>query len=146
MRALVVRQDGILLMREAMLESDFESLRAEIDGRLVTKRMQPLRECLDRAGARALANADGRPCCGNVAPLSSLQNRARAAMSSATLFTTWPRCPRPRQPTRMHTRSGYAPRIGTGSHRRARDPAVRSGSRARRAYGPARRGVSFTLS
>jgi hypothetical protein len=59
MRALVVRQEAILLMREAMLETDFESLRAEIDGRLVTKRMQPLRECLDRAGARALANADG---------------------------------------------------------------------------------------
>jgi len=59
MRALVVRQDGILLMREAMLESDFESLRAEIDGRLVTKRMQPLRECLDRAGTGAVANADG---------------------------------------------------------------------------------------
>ena len=59
MRALVVRQEGILLMREAMLETDFESLRSEIDGRLVSKRMQPLRECLDRAGARALAGSDG---------------------------------------------------------------------------------------
>jgi hypothetical protein len=32
-------------MREAMLESDFESLRSEIDARLVAKRMRPLREC-----------------------------------------------------------------------------------------------------
>jgi len=59
MRAVVVRQEATLLMREAMLESDFENLRSEIDGRLLSKRMQPLRECLDRAGARALANADG---------------------------------------------------------------------------------------
>jgi len=58
-RALVVRQEGLLLMREAMLESDFESMRSEIDGRLVTKRVRPLRECLDRAGTRALAGGDG---------------------------------------------------------------------------------------
>jgi hypothetical protein len=59
MRAVVVRQEGILLMREAMLESDFESLRSEIDRRLVAKRVQPLHDCLDRAGARAAAGSDG---------------------------------------------------------------------------------------
>jgi len=59
MRAVVVRQEGTLLMREAMLESDFESLRSEIDRRLVTQRVRPLHACLDRAGARALAGSDG---------------------------------------------------------------------------------------
>jgi hypothetical protein len=58
-RAVVVRQEGLLLMREAMRESDFESLRSDIDTRLVRKRMRPLRECLEHAGARALAGADG---------------------------------------------------------------------------------------
>lgn len=58
-RAAAVRQEGLLLMRDAMLESDFESFRSEIDARLVTKRMRPLRECLDRATARALVGGDG---------------------------------------------------------------------------------------
>jgi hypothetical protein len=58
-RAVVIRQEGLLLMREAMIESDFESLRSDIDDRLARKRMRPLRECVDRASAQALAGADG---------------------------------------------------------------------------------------
>jgi hypothetical protein len=58
-RAVAIRQESLLLMREAMLESDFESLRSDIDARLVRKRMRPLRECVDRASAQALAGADG---------------------------------------------------------------------------------------
>ena len=58
-RAVAVRQESLLLMREAMLESDFESLRSDIDARLVRKRMRPLRECVDRASGQALAGADG---------------------------------------------------------------------------------------
>lgn len=58
-RAPAIRQEGLLLMREAMLENDFETLRSEIETRVVRQRMQPLRECLNRAAARALAGADG---------------------------------------------------------------------------------------
>ena len=58
-RAPEVRQAAALLMREAMLESDFESLRAGIDTRLAAKRMRPLHECLDRAAARVFAGGDG---------------------------------------------------------------------------------------
>src|SRR5262245_46312430 len=67
-RAAVVRQELVLLMREAMQESDFESLRSEIETRLVRKRMRPLRDCVDRAGNRALSARDGavemRDCSG----------------------------------------------------------------------------------
>lgn len=58
-RAVGVRQELVLLMREALLESDFESFRSDIETRLARKRMRPLRECVDRAGARALAGGDG---------------------------------------------------------------------------------------
>jgi hypothetical protein len=58
-RAAVVRQEVTLLMREAMLESDFERLRSDIDTRLATRRMRPLHECLDRATARLRAGGDG---------------------------------------------------------------------------------------
>jgi hypothetical protein len=58
-RAVVVRQELGLLMREAMRESDFESLRSEIETRLVRKRLRPLRECVDRASTRALDGGDG---------------------------------------------------------------------------------------
>jgi predicted ATPase len=58
-RAVVVRQELGLLMREAMRESDFESLRSEIETRLARKRLRPLRECVDRASTRALEGGDG---------------------------------------------------------------------------------------
>jgi hypothetical protein len=58
-RAAVVRQELVLPTREAMQESDFESPRLEIETRLVRKRMRPLRECMDRAGTRALNGGDG---------------------------------------------------------------------------------------
>lgn len=58
-RAGVVRQEVTLLMREAMLESDFERLRSDIDTRLTTRRMRPLHECFDRAATRILAGGDG---------------------------------------------------------------------------------------
>jgi hypothetical protein len=58
-RAVVVRQELVLLMREAMRESDFETLRSEIETRLVKQRIRPLRDCVDRAGLRALDGADG---------------------------------------------------------------------------------------
>ena len=46
-------------MREAMREADFERFRADVETRLVRKRMRPLRECVDRAGSRALDGGDG---------------------------------------------------------------------------------------
>jgi hypothetical protein len=58
-RAGVVRQELVLLMREALQESDFESLRSEIETRLAKQRIRPLRDCVDRAGLRALDGADG---------------------------------------------------------------------------------------
>ena len=58
-RAAVVRQEVVLLMRDAMLESDFEQLRSDIDSLLTTRRMRPLHECSDRAAARILAGGDG---------------------------------------------------------------------------------------
>jgi hypothetical protein len=58
-RAVVVRQELGLLMREAMRESDFESLRSEIETRLARKRLRPLRECVDRATTRTLEGGDG---------------------------------------------------------------------------------------
>lgn len=57
-RAAVVRQELVLLMREAMRESDFQSLRSELETRLVRKRLRPLRDCVDRASIRALDGAD----------------------------------------------------------------------------------------
>jgi hypothetical protein len=58
-RAAVVRQEVTLLMREAMLESDFERLRSDVDTHLTTRRMRPLHDCFDRAAARILAGGDG---------------------------------------------------------------------------------------
>jgi hypothetical protein len=58
-RATVVRQELVLLMREAMVQRDFDSLRSDLEARLARKRMRPLRECIDRASTRALEAGDG---------------------------------------------------------------------------------------
>src|SRR5262249_39946535 len=112
----VVRQEGLLLMREALLESDFESFRSDIDVRLVRQRMRPLRECVDRASAQALAGADGAAVLRDCRPAQLLaESRGPAVTLSATGSTTWRLCPRPTPATRMRTRSEYALRREAGS-------------------------------
>lgn len=55
----LVRPEVMILAREVIGESDYEAMRADMENRMVRKRLTPLRECLQEACAKVAEGGDG---------------------------------------------------------------------------------------